>query len=233
MAERLPPGAACATLPWTDATLWLLPQRAAFCPLTHSLLVADVHLGKAASFRRLGVPVPEATTEGTLARLDAALAAVPARRLVVLGDLLHAAAARHGAPAAAFAAWRARHAALEVVLVEGNHDARAGSIPAAWQLGLQSEPWALGPWSLAHHPGHAAAGAYALAGHVHPAVRVGHGPGGGLRLACFHFAPEGGLLPAFGEFTGSHMLHPTPQDHVWVLAEAAVRALPRRRGPAA
>lgn len=233
MAERLPPGAACATLPWTDAPLWLLPQRAAYCPATASLLVADVHLGKAASFRRLGVPVPEATTAGTLARLDAALDSVPARRLVVLGDLLHAAAAREGAPAAAFAAWRARHAALEVVLVEGNHDVRAGAVPEAWQVLLQPEPWALGPWSLAHHPGLATASGYGLAGHVHPAVRVGRGPGGGLRLPCFHFAAGGGLLPAFGEFTGSHLMHPTPQDHVWLLAGAEVRALPRPPAPAA
>ncbi len=47
-----------------------LPQRALALPDAGVLLVADAHLGKAVSFRRLGVPVPEATTQGTLARLS-------------------------------------------------------------------------------------------------------------------------------------------------------------------
>ena len=59
---------------WLDLAgqrLDLLPQRAAFLPALRTLLVADAHIGKAVSFRRLGVPVPEATTAGTLARLTA------------------------------------------------------------------------------------------------------------------------------------------------------------------
>ena len=54
--------------------LWLLPQRAAFLPEFGVLLVADVHLGKAVSFRRLGVPVPAGTTAETLSLLDQCLA---------------------------------------------------------------------------------------------------------------------------------------------------------------
>ena len=72
----------------------LLPGRAAFLPATSTLLVADVHIGKAASFRRLGVPVPAGTTAANLVRLDGLLARWPVRRLVVLGDLLHAASGR-------------------------------------------------------------------------------------------------------------------------------------------
>ena len=38
------------------ALLRLLPERAAYLPEHHTLLVADAHIGKAQSFRRLGVP---------------------------------------------------------------------------------------------------------------------------------------------------------------------------------
>ena len=38
-------------------------------------LVADAHIGKAQSFRRLGVPVPGGTTAATLQRLSRAVAA--------------------------------------------------------------------------------------------------------------------------------------------------------------
>ena len=57
--------------------LHLLPERAAWLPDAGLLLVADVHFGKAASFRRLGVPVPRGTTGANLARLDALLSRLP------------------------------------------------------------------------------------------------------------------------------------------------------------
>ncbi|HEX6019288.1 MAG TPA: DEAD/DEAH box helicase, partial [Burkholderiaceae bacterium] len=73
------------------ASLVLLAERAAYLPAQRALLVADVHVGKAASFRGLGVPVPGGTTGGTLARLSTALAASGATRLIVLGDFVHSA----------------------------------------------------------------------------------------------------------------------------------------------
>ena len=85
----------------TCLRLVLHPSGAIWLPDEAALLVADLHFGKAASFRRLGVPVPEASTGGTLDQLRALLddlhrlppelqSAQPVR-LVVLGDLLHAA----------------------------------------------------------------------------------------------------------------------------------------------
>ena len=58
--------------------LALLPEKAAWWPAQRALLVADAHVGKAQSFRRLGVPVPRGTTTETLAALsEAELARVP------------------------------------------------------------------------------------------------------------------------------------------------------------
>ena len=45
-------------------TLELLPQKAAWWAAERTLLIADAHIGKAVSFRRLGVPVPPGTTGG-------------------------------------------------------------------------------------------------------------------------------------------------------------------------
>jgi len=68
----------------------LLPDRAMLLRDGRALIVADVHWGKAASFRAQGVPVPRGTTQAGLARLDDALTRTGATRLYVLGDLLHA-----------------------------------------------------------------------------------------------------------------------------------------------
>ena len=70
--------------------LVLLPQRAALWQRERTLLVADAHWGKAATFRAFGVPVPRGTTLEGLQRLDAMIEQHAPRRILFLGDLLHA-----------------------------------------------------------------------------------------------------------------------------------------------
>ena len=57
----------------SGAELRLMPERAAWCAQSETLFVADVHLGKAATFRARGLPVPQGTTTETLTRLSQAL----------------------------------------------------------------------------------------------------------------------------------------------------------------
>jgi uncharacterized protein len=208
----------------------LLADRAAFLPEPGLLLVADAHLGKAQAFRRLGVPVPSGTTAHNLARLQALVAQTGAREIVFLGDLLHARQARHADLDAAFVAWRQAHPHLGLRLIRGNHDRHAGDPPAAWGVQVADEPWRCGPWALCHHPAEVA-GAYAFAGHVHPAVRVGRGASA-LRLPCFHLSPALMLLPAFGAFTGLHLVQPAPGDGVAVVADDAVHWVVQPSDPA-
>jgi DNA ligase-associated metallophosphoesterase len=204
-------------------TLWLLPQRAAYAVDAGLLLVADAHFGKAQAFRRLGVPVPEATTADNLVRLEALLQATGARGIVFLGDLLHARAAQAGAAAHAVQAWRERHPRLSLTLVRGNHDRHAGDPPAAWGVGVVDEPWRLDGLALCHHP-QPVPGAYAIAGHLHPGVVLGAGADR-LRLPCFHLGAAVGILPAFGAFTGLQAVHPEPGDRVFAVAGDAVRTV--------
>lgn len=206
------------------ARLWLLAQRAAFLPEHRTLLVADAHIGKAQSFRRLGVPVPGGTTGETLSRLSAAVAATGARRIVFLGDLLHSARGRNAKTWAAVAQWRQAHPQLSLTLVRGNHDKRAGEPPAEWAIESADGPLLLGSLALAHHPG-PLPGHYVLAGHIHPAAVLGGRARDSLRLPCFHLGPQVGVLPAFGAFTGMHVMRRSAADRVFVIAGDEVRAL--------
>lgn len=212
------------------ARLALLPQCAAYLPDERCLLVADAHVGKAASFRALGVPVPRGTTAQTLQRLSEAVAFSGARRIVFLGDLLHSAQGRASATLQALAQWREAHAGLELLLVRGNHDGRAGDPPAALGVLAVDEPLPMAGLALCHHP-ETPADAYVLAGHVHPGVVLGGRAHQRLRLPCFHFGPRVGLLPAFGAFTGLHVLWPKPGERVYVVADGAVHALPVAADP--
>jgi DNA ligase-associated metallophosphoesterase len=209
--------------------LVLLPERAAYLPDHATLLVADAHIGKAHSFRRLGVPVPGGTTGETLQRLDAALARTGARHVVFLGDLLHSARWRGAPAAAAVAAWRAAHADVALTLVRGNHDRHAGDPPADWGVQCVTGPLPLSAdLALAHEP-QALPGSYVLAGHVHPGVVLGGRAHERLRLPCFHFGERVGVLPAFGAFTGLQLVQPALGDRIFVVAGDTVRALPAPR----
>lgn len=208
------------------ARLALLPQRAACLLDERCLLVADAHLGKAASFRSLGVPVPRGSTAQNLQSLGEALAACGARRIVFLGDLLHSAQGRAPGTLRALDAWRREHAHLDLLLVRGNHDRRAGDPPP--QLGVQvvDEPLRLGGLWLCHHPAEHADG-YVLAGHLHPCVVLDGRAHQRLRLPCFHFGARVGLVPAFGAFTGMHAVKAAAGERVYAVADGAVWPLPQ------
>lgn len=197
--------------------LTLLPERALFWPRANTLLIADPHWGKAASFRAAALPVPEAGTANDLARLERALERTGAHQLVILGDLLHAKAGRAPALFAAVGAWRARHPKLAITLVRGNHDRSAGDPPPEWAMACVDEPHLVQPFALCHHPDLVGSG-YWLAGHLHPAVLLVGAGRQRERLACFLFGAQGALLPAFGGFTGAATVQPRSGERVFVLA---------------
>src|ERR1700759_3927554 len=105
--------------------LVLLPEKVAYWPAGHALFVADFHLGKAASFRRAGIPLPSGTTADNVDRLGRAIVRTQAQRVVFLGDFLHSAQGRTASTFERFAAWRASHSKVEMTLVRGNHDKKA------------------------------------------------------------------------------------------------------------
>lgn len=224
MKDLSPPPALNLELTLAGERVLLLPQRALYWPRERMLVVADIHFGKAASFRALGVPVPRGTTSENLAALDALLAAHPAQHIVFLGDFLHAKAAHASATVAAMLRWRERHPAVRLTLVRGNHDAHAGDPSALLDIDIVDEPYLQAPFAFCHHPELAADG-YVLAGHVHPVYRLISGRDA-LRLPCFLLGPGRAVLPSFGAFTGGHPVRPEPGELVCVCAGDAVFQVP-------
>jgi uncharacterized protein len=198
---------------------------ALYLPRQETLLVADAHFGKAVSFRKLGVPVPEGTTAGTLQSLDSVLADTGARAIVFLGDFLHSTRSHARETLAALRHWRERHRSVALTLVRGNHDARAGDPPRDLDVLVLEEPLPAGPFALCHHP-EPRTGAYVLAGHWHPCVHVRGRAFEHLRLPCFWFRGQVGVLPAFGSFTGMHPIERTAEDRVYAVANDRVREVP-------
>jgi DNA ligase-associated metallophosphoesterase len=200
--------------------LVMLPQRALFWPAMQMLVIADIHFGKAASFRAGGIPVPRGTTTENLRALDALIDACQATHVLFLGDFLHARHAHAAATVAAMQAWREQRSGLQLTLVRGNHDRHAGDPPASLRIEVVDEPWKIGPLLFAHHPQSHPDG-YVLAGHVHPVYRLAT-RGDALRLPCFVFGADSGMLPSFGSFTGGHPVVPEPGDRLFVTTDDSV-----------
>ncbi|MFZ9228894.1 MAG: ligase-associated DNA damage response endonuclease PdeM [Prochlorococcaceae cyanobacterium] len=199
-----------ADLDWQGHRLQLLAQRAAWDPEQRTLLVADLHLGKAETFQAHGIALP---SDGDLETLNALLelaAQWPCQQVIVLGDLVHS---RLGLTPQL-------RQKLEVLpellgcplrLIGGNHDR------GSWIAGLQQEPpQTLGPWWLSHEPD-PHPGLLNLCGHLHPVALVGRG-NDRLRLPCFSLDGQQQrlALPAFGRLTGGH---PAAQgERLWLVA---------------
>lgn len=208
-------------------TLRLDPRRALLWPRAATLLVADLHLGKDASLRRRGFPVPAAPDEEDLARLAALVAEHRCERLVILGDLAHAPARGAEGWIAAWIDFRRRHRELAVALVPGNHD--RGLDAAGLGIERLEEGACLGPLRLAHAPDSVTGPS--LAGHLHPAVRLAAPGLPAARLPCLWLRAAQAVLPAFGTLTGAHLVRLAPGERALVCAAGAVLECPQSRRP--
>lgn len=205
--------------------LVLRADRTVYYPRCSSLILADPHFGKPDAFRAAGIPVPGDTGE-SLARLSTAIDFTGASRLIVLGDFWHAREGRTAQVVEELNRWRAERPQLTVDLVRGNHD-RAGRPPKEWADDWRTEIFE-SPFVYSHFPEPAASG-FVLAGHLHPGIVLEGRGRERLRLPCFAFSGEVGVLPAFGDMTGTGRLPPELQQKVFVIAGDEVVPMPAMR----
>ena len=174
--------------------LYLLPQRAIFWQEEKTLIVADVHLGKAQTFQRAGIAVPALSFHHDLMRLAELVTASGAERLLVLGDFVH-----HRSGLTAAVVEDIRHwclgLAAELILVLGNHDKPNRQILEQLPLTLYESAWLKGPFVFSHDD--LIAPEFRFLGHIHPVVNLPH-----MRLPVFAVYQDYCVLPAFSYFTG-------------------------------
>jgi len=200
--------------------LWLHPFRAAYWEAENTLLIADLHLGKAVHFRREGIPVPPSVSDENWDRLIALLLDFQPKRVLLLGDLFHSDYNREWED---FRKMVEQFSAVGFELILGNHDSLPQELYEKSNLTLRPEPFEQGPFLFSHHPmEELLEGQYNLAGHIHPCVFL-HGNGRlRERLPCYYFGTQQGILPAFGAFTGMAKVHPKQGEQVFVIAEQSV-----------
>lgn len=203
--------------------LTLLSEGAVYLTDSSTLVVADVHLGKSATFRARGLPVPEGDTARDFQRLLELRKKCGAARLVIAGDLFHASSGITPELETALAEFLTE-LAVPVTLVIGNHDAKISSLPSGLHC-VPSFPVAA-EISVVHDPAHGIGEIFHICGHLHPTVKFRDGKRTSLRMPCFLFRANTLILPAFGSFTGGALMTPLPEDRVFVSLRDTVVELP-------
>ncbi|WP_205847388.1 ligase-associated DNA damage response endonuclease PdeM [Planctopirus hydrillae] len=206
-------------------TLRLLPEKAIYWERCSTLLVADTHWGKAASFRAASIPIPQGTTQADLERLSHVIERTHATRLIVLGDLLHSREGRSAATFEKVTQWRRRHENLRIELIQGNHDLQAGLPLADWKIVIARPPVIELPFVWQHEPQPHAEG-FVLAGHIHPSIVLKGLARQTLRLPCFHLQQSQLTLPAFSSFAGGYNIKPGRGDRIFPVADTGVVEIP-------
>ena len=186
------------------------PSGAVYWKEKKSLLIADVHLGKVAHFRKNGVAVPRQAEGAFYKKIAALFTKFSVQRLIFLGDLFHSLQNNEWH---LFEAW-IKQKSIKVILIEGNHDI----IPARKfkKLGINiSKHFIEEDFYFSHFPTDKE-NYFVICGHVHPGVKLKGAALQQLKLPCFFQSKNQLILPAFGGFTGLHLLTPKKGNQVYV-----------------
>lgn len=202
--------------------LVLHPEKGIYWEREKTVLVADLHLGKGAHFRKAGIPVPLGVTDRNLARLDRILADFEPERVLLLGDIFHS---DHNHIWDIFRQYLAARPSVQFELVPGNHDILPESDYASSRLLIRPCYFVSQPFSFSHYPlgeEEIDAELYNFSGHLHPCVSLRSGRRNRVKLPCFYLGQQQAILPAFGEFTGCAEVKVKFGDRVYVLADGEV-----------
>lgn len=205
-----------------DQTLQLLPGMGTLLE-DGTLIVADLHLGKASAFQAKGLAIPEGDSDVDLKRLTEICKWNQAQRLVVNGDLFHSPAGLTDEIERLIEKWL-DEVRIPVQLVLGNHDRKLPRIPH----GLDPvDSVTYNGVHIVHDPKDAPKDTISVTAHWHPVVKIADGKRTSLRLPCFLLRRNSLILPAFGSFTGGQIMDVEEDDRYFVSPGEDVVEVPR------
>lgn len=173
-------------------------QRSLFWEAEQSLLISDLHLGKPAHFRKNGIAIPSTIAQKDLNRLENLIFYYQPKKLIVVGDFLHAGT---NSEVEKFQVFRNQFPDLYIQLIKGNHD----RIPLAQYefLGINSvlNSIEIQNINLIHEPNPENL-KNVICGHWHPGIKLRLTFKKSIQLPCFVVTENQMVLPAFSLFTG-------------------------------
>jgi len=197
----------------------LHPHKALWCPEQNVLICSDVHIGTGAHFRNNGIPIPKFVNASNLWNLVEVIEQFKPRRIIFLGDLFHSTANSE---------WDElidcldQFPRMQRLLIKGNHEVMTDDHYLNFGFELH-DCLTLERVHLTHEQlSDVSQGEFNLSGHLHPAVRLFGLARQSMKIPCFWMSGQCGIMPAFGSFTGTHVIKPKKEDEVYGFVENQV-----------
>lgn len=203
--------------------LELLKEKVVWANELKTIFIADLHYGKAAHFRKSGIPVPEPIHNSDLLTIASLIETYSPRNIYFLGDLFHS-------------DWNDQWDVLinffesypnvQFHLIKGNHDILSPQFYMNSSCIIHDAPVEIENLYLSHEPSNEVLeGKLNLCGHIHPGIRIRGKAKQSIRLACFFRTKHQLILPAFGNFTGLALIRPKTGDEVFAITPNRVLSI--------
>ncbi len=203
---------------------FLLPQKAMYIAKHQLLVISDWHLGKLKHFRKEGFFVPAPNVMEELSRLDTLLNALEVKQVVFLGDLFHS---KLNSDWEQFCIYTKAKPNITFTLTKGNHDILDDAHWERSALRIVDHLLLEEGIVLSHEPLRGLESHIInVVGHIHPGCQIFLAGRQSFRLPCFHLENRVLTLPAFGKFTGLHILPKTSLTKVYAIVDQSVLELP-------
>jgi DNA ligase-associated metallophosphoesterase len=177
-------------------TLTPLTAGALYWEAEDTLLVADLHLEKGATYAALGMLLPPYDTRSTLSRLGKIIQRVNPGRVVALGDSFHRSECADNLLAEDLESLKSLQEGRDWFWICGNHDPH---LPASIG-GTVCATLSIAGVTLRHEPSEDTSSPE-IVGHLHPVARIAR-RGAVVRRRCFATDGNRLVMPAFGAYAG-------------------------------
>lgn len=201
----------------------LTNQRAIFWKDNSALIIADLHLGKSAHFRKNGIALPSDLIRADLHRLTGLVEYFEPNELIIVGDFLHAG---KNAEFEIFKTWRMNFPNLVILLVKGNHDRIPNQNLLALGVSHTHKTYETADFIFSHEKiDHKEK--FVISGHIHPGLMLRNSVKGFSKFPCYVLTKNQLILPAFSSFTGLDTKNHPQNAHYYFFTEEAIFELKR------
>lgn len=186
-------------------------RRIAYFPAYDAMLLSDLHLGKVGHFRKNALAMPLKLLDENYHRLRQCFNEYKPRKVFFLGDLFHS---KFNLECNMFFQFLEQFSSVEFHLIQGNHDILDSTFYKNVNLKVAADYTLPENIKLQHFPNVETLFG-TICGHVHPGYALS---GRGLQkitLPCFYHSQNNLILPAFGNFTGMHLIRPKKNEKVY------------------
>lgn len=199
--------------------IWLSPDRCMFWEDQKTLVLSDMHIGKAAHFRKAGIAIPQQVFQEDMHRLFQQIHFFSPQRIIVTGDLFHSEAnLEHDW----FSNWRKELAGIEFILVKGNHEILRNDVYQNLGIELVDKELEIAPFFFSHDLIEERRDGFSFVGHTHPGIRIQGKGKQSFVFPCFYFTSDFCILPAFSKFTGKHVVDLQKGETAYAIVGAGI-----------